>query len=346
MLIPAVPLSDDNEYIQAPDGEPASRRRLICLWRAVCCVAEHAFINEPADHRATAWAIPRPLLRGLENWITGDGEAWGALQDRYRAGESGAARLAIVWVAMTHAGERLLHAGADRAFCAGLAHEVGLPFGATHRAMRLLARHFLVGPEAMTAMIEIFGVGPWWFSVLPFEPLAARARLDATAEDIQRFLARVAAGTRAMPHPEAVALVQLAQHLNRPWSAIAALPPEILSSDAALRNSPYGLSMDMMLARLEALCDALDRLGIDIQAGDGDAAAAATEQAAALFSAHGSLAGVRDVAHLLDWRGDYAARTMATLHRLAAPLTGRLAAEGARIAQSTPTYAKPLHPRR
>lgn len=344
MPIPAALLSDENEYIQAPDGEAASRRRLICLWRAVCCAAEHTFIDGVGDHRATAWAAPRPLLRGLEQWITGDGAAWGALQDRYRAGESGAARLAIVCVAMVHAGERLLHAGADRDFCAGLAHDVGLPFGATHRAVRLLARHFLVGPEAMTAMIEVFGVGPWWFSVLPFQPLAARARLDAAPEAIQRFLVRVAAGARAMPHPEAVALVQLAQHLNRPWSAIAALPPEILSSDAALRNSPYGLSMDMMLARLEGLCDALDRLGADME--DGGDAAAATEQAAALFSAHGSLAGVRDVAHLLDWQGDYAARTMTALHRLAAPLTGRLASEGARLAQSTPTYAKPLTPRR
>jgi hypothetical protein len=318
--------ADDQEYIRAPDGEPASRRRLICLWRAVCIVAEHAFVDSLGDRALSSWRIPRPLLRRLEARIALNDPGWDELQHRYRTGESGAARLAVVWVAMANAGERLLHAGADRDFCAGLASEAGLSFGAAHRSIRLLARHLLAGPACMRAMIETFGVGAGWLSVLPFQPNEARTRLEADPEQIRAFLAKVCAAERAMPHPEAVALVQLAQHLRRPWQAICALPNELLADSEALRRSPFGLTVDMMLGRVEGLCDALDVLVEEIDT-HGDMPRI-VEQAAGLFAAHGSLSGLRDVTHLLDWKGDHAARAAAAQRRLANPLVGRLIGEG------------------
>jgi hypothetical protein len=322
--------TDDQEYIRAPDGEPASRRRLICLWRAVCIVAEHAFVDGVGvgvgDRSLSAWRIPRQLLRRLEARIATNDPGWDELQHRYRTGESGAARLAVVWVAMTNAGERLLHAGADRDFCAGLASEAGLSYGAAHRSIRLLARHLLAGPACMRAMIETFGVGAGWLSVLPFQPNEARTRLEADPEQIRGFLAKVCAAERAMPHPEAVALVQLAQHLRRPWQAICALPNELLADSEALRRSPFGLTVDMMLGRVEGLCDALDVLVEEIDT-HGDMPRI-VEQAAGLFAAHGSLSGLRDVTHLLDWKGDHAARAAAAQRRLANPLVGRLIGEG------------------
>jgi hypothetical protein len=332
--------ADDQDYILSPDGEPASRRRLICLWRAVCIVAEHAFVDGVRDRALSAWRIPRPLLRRLEARIALNDPGWDELQHRYRTGESGAARLAVVWVAMANAGERLLHAGADREFCAALASEAGLSYGAAHRSVRLLARHLLAGPAYMRAMIETFGVGAGWLSVLPFQPNEARTRLDADREQIAAFIAKVCTAERAMPHPEAVALVQLAQHLRRPWQVICALPGELLADSEALRRSPFGLTVDMMLGRVEGLCDALDVLVEEIDT-HGDMPRI-VEQAAGLFAAHGSLSGLRDLTHLLDHRGDHAARAAAAQRRLANPLVGRLVGEGVLRACPPAAHAGPF----
>ena len=230
------------------------------LWRAVCFVAEHTFVDELWPHAGAHWNVPRPLVRIAQQSLAERRGRWEELSGRFLAGTDERARLGALIDGLDKAGGLLLLATGHKAGVADLARAAGITHGAAHRSLRLLARHFLIGPAFLRAAMTAFRLPPARITAAPFVPLRSRWRVTASEDDIGAYLYAFAGQPLEVPNPVPLALVQLSALLHDPWVIIRSIPGELLHSEERLRASCYGPVVDQMIAQAERRCGEVERL--------------------------------------------------------------------------------------
>lgn len=298
-------------------ADPVTGLRPPDLWRAVCFVAEHTFVDELWPHAGAHWNVPRPLVRAVQGRLAERWGSWQALSDAFVACADERTRFGVLLDGLTKTGNFLLLSTTQRSGISDLARAAGISFGAAHRSMRLLARHCLVGPAFLRAAMVTFRLSPTRITTAPFIPVRHRRRVEASEDDVEAFRSAFARQPSEAPNAAPLALTQLSALLQDPWVIVRSIPAELLYSEERLRASSYGSVVDLMIARAERQCGEIERL-LAHSADGGPVADTVAVQVSDRLASIGPHSALRNLAHLLDWRGAYSARAHGVAQRLAA----------------------------
>ena len=257
----------------------AEQPREPTLWRAVVLAAEH-MIADSWSVEKPEWAIPRPLVGGLEAWAAAY-PFWLNLDRAFaETGEELDTRYLVMAAAMSLIGSTLLEDAENPALHAHAHRFILLPAHQLTRTVRLFARLLLLGPAVFDVAADQFNIARADLAALPFLPPGSRrATISITAQHVQTLVAAFSALPSTVEEQPILMATQSALLFERVSDVLQFVPLAIRMNHVQFEQSKFAPLMDFVLTRWERQVAVIDGMAKLWMSRDLDDAAFAAQAA-------------------------------------------------------------------